>query len=176
MALDEASLDAVLAHRVADPLAQATVWAALWAMVRAGDLPVRTFVAAVERLADTIAPVGVYTQVLSQAGSAVGLYAAAGERAALRGRLGDLLLRHVAGLEAGSDRQRAAARVLGLVARRDATLAARADISAARLGLPGFSQPQLSMKIWPPICSAMAAPLVAIEPDAGAAMPFRRLR
>ena len=127
VALDEASLDAVLAHRVADPLAQATVWAALWAMVRAGDLPVRTFVAAVERLADTIAPVGVYTQVLSQAGSAVGLYAAAGERAALRGRLGDLLLRHVAGLEAGSDRQRAAARVLGLVARRDATLAARAE-------------------------------------------------
>ena len=58
VALDEASLDAVLAHRVADPLAQATVWAALWAMVRAGDLPVRTFVAAVERLADTIAPVG----------------------------------------------------------------------------------------------------------------------
>ena len=46
-----------------------------------------------------------------------------------------------------------------------------ADISAARCGLPGFTQPQLSMKICPPICSATVVPFCAIEPDCGAGMP-----
>lgn len=57
-----------------------------------------------------------------------------------------------------------------------ATLAAIADISAARCGLPGFTQPQLSMKICPPICSATVVPFWAIEPDCGAGIPARRLR
>ena len=57
-----------------------------------------------------------------------------------------------------------------------ATLAAIADISAARFGLPGFTQPQLSIKICPPICSATVVPFWAIEPDRGAGTPARRFR
>jgi len=55
-----------------------------------------------------------------------------------------------------------------------ATLAAIADISAARFGLPGFTQPQLSMKICPPICSATVVPLVAMAPESGAGIPAFR--
>jgi len=55
------------------------------------------------------------------------------------------------------------------------TLAARAARSAARAGSPGHTQPQESTKIWPPICSAITAPLRAIEPDSGAGMPACRL-
>ncbi len=142
VSLDDVSLDAVLTHRIADPLAQASVWASLWAMVRGGELSVPAFVTAVEQLADTITPVAVYTQVLSQAASAVSLYAAAGQRAELRTRLGSLLLRHVAELEAGSDRQRAAARVLGLLARRDAELAGQVEqalLQEAESSAPGLA-------------------------------------
>ncbi|MCT2007253.1 aminopeptidase N [Micrococcus lylae] len=142
VSLDQISLDAVLTHRIADPLAQATVWASLWAMVRGGELSVAAFVDAVEALADTIAPVAVYTQVLTQAASAVSLYAAADERARLRTRLGSLLLRHVAGLEAGSDRQRAAARVLALLARKDAELAGQVEqalVQDAETAAPGLA-------------------------------------
>ncbi len=55
-------------------------------------------------------------------------------------------------------------------------LSAVTHISAARAGLPGFTQPQLSMKICPPICSATVVPLVAVDPERGAGMPARRLR
>ncbi|XNZ01137.1 aminopeptidase N [Micrococcus luteus] len=142
VSLDDVSLDAVLTHRIADPLAQASVWASLWAMVRGGELSAQAFVAAVEELADTIGPVAVYTQVLSQAAAAVSLYAGADERAGLRSRLGALLLHHVAELEAGSDRQRATARVLGLLARRDAELAGRTEqalLQDAETAAPGLA-------------------------------------
>ncbi|MDY6055382.1 aminopeptidase N [Micrococcus sp.] len=126
LTLDEASLEAVLAHPVADPLAQATVWAALWGMVRDGELPVVRFLGAVEELSGRIEPVAVHAQVLAQAAAAVGQFARAEDRPALRARLGGLLERQVRGLEAGSDRQRSAARTWALLARRDAEQAARA--------------------------------------------------
>jgi len=128
--LDDASLAAVLAHPVADPLAQATVWAALWAMTRAGELPAAVFVDAVVRQAGGIADAGVLSQVLMQAASAVGLYARAEDRAGLRRSLGDALEALLA--DPDRDRARAAARVLGVLARRDdaraASFAAREDV------------------------------------------------
>ncbi|GGK39364.1 aminopeptidase N [Micrococcus flavus] len=125
--LDAASVDAVLAHPIADPLAEATVWAALWSMVRDGRLPVIRFLEAVTGLSAGIETVGVHTQVLAQAGAAVGLYARAQDRAALRTRLGAALEEQVRTLPPGSDRQRTAARTWAVLARQDAAQALRVE-------------------------------------------------
>ena len=57
----------------------------------------------------------------------------------------------------------------------DMEAAARA-IRAARSGFPGLTRPQVSEKIWPPICSAMVEPFWAMLPLWGAGMPFRRFK
>lgn len=142
VALDEASLDAVLTRPVADPLAQATVWAALWSMVREGTLPAARFVGAVQELSASVAGVAVYTQVVSQAAAAVELYATAAQRGALRAGLGEHLLSALRSLEAGGDRQRAAVRTLGVLARGDADLARRLEtaiLKDAETGAPGLA-------------------------------------
>ena len=125
--LDAASVDAVLTHPIADPLAEATVWAALWSMVRDGRLPVTRFLDAVTALSAGIETVSVHTQVLAQAGSAVELYARAEDRDAMRTRLGAALEEQVSTLPAGSDRQRTAARTWAVLARHDDAQAARVE-------------------------------------------------
>lgn len=115
--LDERSLEAVLQHPVRDALARATVWAALWSMTRDGLMPARQFVNAVARLSAQIPDVGVYAQVLGQAVTAVDRYTPAEEREKVREVLGAALIEAVRGTGAGSDRQRAALRALGQVAR-----------------------------------------------------------
>ena len=135
LALDEASLQAALTHPIADPLAEAAVWAALWSMTRDGELPAARFLEAVERLSAGIETVGVHTQVLAQAAAAVSQFAAASDRPGLRARLAETLAEQVRALEAGSDRQRTAARTWALVARADADLAR--PLAAALLGGTG---------------------------------------
>ena len=56
------------------------------------------------------------------------------------------------------------------------TLAAVWPSSAARWGRQGLTSPQVSMKIWPPICSARIRPFCSMEPDWGAGMPLFRFR
>ncbi|MCY1160054.1 MAG: pepN [Citricoccus sp.] len=118
--LDRDSVRAVLEHPVADSLAGATVWAALWNMTRDGLLPAADFVGACCRLSGAIEDVGLYAQVLAQAETAIRCYAPAGVRAGLRAQFGASLrraLRGTDGVGAGSDRQRAAMRVFALLAR-----------------------------------------------------------
>ena len=139
LTLDDASLDAVLTHPVADPLAQATVWAALWSMVRDGDLSVRAFIQAVGRLGASLREPGVYQMVMTQAASAIGLYARVEDRAQLRTELAAVLAGHLEQLEPGGDRQRAAARVLAQLGRDDADvarLAARTLVTDAESRAP----------------------------------------
>ena len=132
VALDAGSLRAALTHPIADPLAEATVWAALWSMTRDGELPVARFLDAVATLSARIATVGVHAQVLAQAAAAVGQYARAEDRDALRARLGEVLAEQTRTLEAGSDRQRTAARTWATLARADVGMAAA--LEAALLG------------------------------------------
>lgn len=118
--LDGPSVRAVLEHPVADSLAAATVWAALWTMTRDGALPAAEFVGAACRLSGHLEDVGLYTQVLTQAETAIRRYAPAPARDGLRAQLGASLLgalRGDDGVGAGSDRQRAAMRVFALLAR-----------------------------------------------------------
>ena len=56
------------------------------------------------------------------------------------------------------------------------TDAAALAILAARSGFPGFTSPQVSEKIWPPICSAMVEPFWRMLPLSGAGIPQRRFR
>jgi len=132
VALDADSLRAALTHPIADPLAEATVWAALWSMTRDGELPVARFLDAVATLSARIATAGVHAQVLAQAAAAVGQYARAEDRDALRSRLGEVLAEQTRTLEAGSDRQRTAARTWATLARADVGMAAA--LEAALLG------------------------------------------
>lgn len=139
--LDAESTAAVLTHPVADPLARATVWAALWSMVRDGELPARRFVEAVMELGLQITEVSVVQSLLRQADRALQAYVPAEEREALQARFADRLAGHLAE-EAGGDRQRAAARTLAAVSRRtDAQLdllAALLDGDAVGRGIEGL--------------------------------------
>ena len=55
-------------------------------------------------------------------------------------------------------------------------VAAARAILAARSGFPGFTRPQVSEKICPPICSAMVEPFWRMLPLSGAGIPFRRFK
>ena len=115
--LDESSLQAVLRYPVADALASATVWAALWNMTRDGLLPAGQFVEAACHLSGGLSDAGLYGSVLEQSRTAVDRYAPASERDALRKRLGEVLVEALHTCGPGSDRQRAAARTLTRLAR-----------------------------------------------------------
>ena len=108
------------------------MWAALWSMTRDGELPVARFLDAVATLSARIATVGVHAQVLAQAAAAVGQYARAEDRDALRALVGEVLAEQTRTLEAGSDRQRTAARTWATLARADVGMAAA--LEAALLG------------------------------------------
>ena len=114
--LDDHSLQAVTEHfgLVADPLARALLWGAIWDMTRDGEMSTGAFL---DSLASGIADeteVGMVQQVLRQAESAVAIYAAPEKRAPYAARMAGLLdgLTHEAA--PGSDHQLAYAR--GLVA------------------------------------------------------------
>ncbi|MDO5634816.1 MAG: ERAP1-like C-terminal domain-containing protein, partial [Micrococcus sp.] len=97
--------------------------AALWSMVRDGELAVRAFIEALERLGESFREVGTYQMVMTQSSHAIARYAAPADRLPLRLLLASVLRRHVRDLEPGGDRQRIAARLVGLVARDDADVA-----------------------------------------------------
>ena len=115
--LDEKSLRAVLEHPVQDSLARATVWAALWSMTRDGLMPARVFVDAVARLSASIPDVGVYSQVVEQAVTAVERFTPADEREQVRGVLAEALISALREIGPGSDRQRSALRAYARLAR-----------------------------------------------------------
>ncbi|WP_150462569.1 aminopeptidase N [Nesterenkonia ebinurensis] len=117
LVLDPESVEAALTYPVGDPLARATVWAALWSMVRDAQLPAARFVEAVLRLGLQIPEVAVVQSLLRQANQACELYTPAGRREELEAQL-------AAGLAAfidsapKADASLAATRVLALLSRR----------------------------------------------------------
>ena len=111
LSLDAESVAAVLTYPVADPLARATVWAALWSMVRDGELPARRFIAAVAQLGLGIDEIVVVQGLLRQSLTALERYTPAKERPALQRELAATLAGQLTTL-AGGDHQRAMARTL----------------------------------------------------------------
>ncbi|MFL4474797.1 aminopeptidase N [Paeniglutamicibacter sp. MACA_103] len=116
---DDVSLATLLGHlgTLADPLARATCWAALWNMVRDAKLPAPEFLAAVRKHAESVTEVGVFAQLLGQATTAVNRYLPPALRDAERAALATALAAWLERAEAGSDKQVAAARALAVLAR-----------------------------------------------------------
>ncbi|KAA0976521.1 aminopeptidase N [Paeniglutamicibacter gangotriensis] len=116
---DTVSLATLLGHlgTLADPLARATCWAALWNSVRDAKLPATEFLAAVRAHAGAVTEVGVFTQLLAQATTAITHYLPADQRAAERQALADAVTGWLETAAPGSDAQIAAARALAVLAR-----------------------------------------------------------
>ncbi|MDZ5077972.1 aminopeptidase N [Nesterenkonia sp. HG001] len=141
LSLDAESVAAVLVHPVQDPLARATVWAALWSMVRDGELSASRFLEAVMTLGLQIEEVVVVQALLRQSVRALELYTPVEQRETLEERFAGRLAEFISE-EAGGDRQRAAARTLATLSRRTSAqlelLAALLDGEAASLGISGL--------------------------------------
>ncbi|MDS2171707.1 aminopeptidase N [Nesterenkonia sp. CL21] len=142
LSLDPESVAAVLTHPVEDPLARATVWAALWSMVRDGELPAARFLEAVMTLGLQIEEVVVVQALLRQSDRALEAFTPAGERERLQEQFAARLAEFIAECH-GGDRQRAAARTLATISRRTPAqldlLAALLDGEAASLGITGLA-------------------------------------
>ncbi|MBB3667006.1 aminopeptidase N [Garicola koreensis] len=141
LSLDPASVAAALSCPVGDPLARATVWAALWSMVRDAELTAARFVNAVTTLGLQIPEVSVASTLLRQADAATDRFAPASQRAELEAQLTSRLAEFIAAAE-GSDVQRAAARTLASVSRRSPEqldlIADLLDGNAADNGISGL--------------------------------------
>src|SRR5699024_4094653 len=89
------------------------------------------FVRAVAKLGDSLVNVSMHARVLEQAVMALKAYAPASQRKRLTKELGTALMDALVVLEAGSDRQRSAARALAQLAEGTDSLAAEATFLLA---------------------------------------------
>ncbi len=140
ISLDAESLAAVLSYPVADPLARATVWAALWSMVRDGELSSRRFLQAVQTMGLGIDEIVVVQGLLRQSLTALERFTPPAQRPALQQDLaarlaGELTRRR-------GDHQRAIARSLAVLSRREGSqldlLEALLDGSGEDYGISGL--------------------------------------
>ncbi|MFJ3302376.1 aminopeptidase N [Streptomyces sp. NPDC086549] len=116
--LDEISLATLRDHlgAVADPLARALCWSALWNMTRDALLPARDFVDLVLRHSGPESDIGVLQMLHAWAGSALVHYVAPEWRATGERLLADGVLAELRQAEPGSERQLAWARFFARVA------------------------------------------------------------
>ncbi len=105
--LDARSLETVTAHfgGVADPLARALLWGAMWDMTRDGEISTSAFTDTVISGLGDEREVGMVQQVLRQADSALAFYAAPERREEYNQRLADFLEDLLRKAEPGSDHQ-----------------------------------------------------------------------
>ncbi|RKN64116.1 aminopeptidase N [Streptomyces klenkii] len=115
---DEGSLDTLRAHLgdIADPLARALCWSALWNLTRDGLMPARDFVGLVERFAGAESEVGVLQMLQAWARSALVHYAAPAWRERGGRELAEGALRELRRAEPGSGHQLAWARFFAQLA------------------------------------------------------------
>ncbi|MEN2745151.1 aminopeptidase N [Sinomonas halotolerans] len=97
---------------IADPLARALCWTALWHAARDGETPAERYVDAVERFATAETTVGVQLAVLDNARTAIERYTHGEARASLRSRYLAAVVRELRAAAPGSDQQLAWARAL----------------------------------------------------------------
>ncbi|WP_120005219.1 aminopeptidase N [Nesterenkonia muleiensis] len=118
LVLDAGSVEAVLSHPVGDPLARATVWAAVWSMVRDGELSAARFVHAVLQLGLSIPESAVVQSLLRQANQACELYTPAAQREQLETVFAAGLAEFVSDDDKSDDAVLAATRTLATLSRR----------------------------------------------------------
>ncbi|MET0872842.1 MAG: aminopeptidase N [Paeniglutamicibacter terrestris] len=137
---DPRSLATLLTHlgSLDDPLARATVWAALWNMVRDATLPATAFLAAVRAHAESITEVAVLAQLLTQCVTAITHYLPAEHRAAERLALSDAVTTWLTRAAPGSDAQVATARALATLARGSVANDIVDGLLSGELNYPGL--------------------------------------
>ncbi|KOV65013.1 aminopeptidase N [Streptomyces sp. MMG1121] len=115
---DAASLATLRGHlgALADPLARALCWSALWNMTRDALLPARDFIALVLRFAGRESDIGVLQMLHAWANSALVHYVAPAWRATGGRLLAEGALRELRAAEPGSEQQLAWARFFAVVA------------------------------------------------------------
>ncbi|MET7761628.1 aminopeptidase N [Streptomyces sp. NPDC005393] len=121
---DEDSLDTLREHlgELADPLARALCWSALWNMTRDALMPARDYLGLVERFAGAETDIGVLQMIQTWALSALHHYTAPGSREEAGGRIAEAALRELRLAAPGSGHQLAWARFFAQVADADAEL------------------------------------------------------
>ncbi|WP_138442797.1 aminopeptidase N [Sinomonas susongensis] len=97
---------------IADPLARALCWTALWHEVRDGESPVRDYVRAVAGFGPSETTIGVLLTVLDNARLGIERYASTEERDSLRAEYLAAVAQHLKEADPGSDQQLAWARAL----------------------------------------------------------------
>ncbi|WP_022872454.1 aminopeptidase N [Nesterenkonia alba] len=141
LSLDADSVAAALSYPLADPLGRATVWAALWSMVRDGELSARRFVDAVMHLGLQVPEASVVTTLLRQADLAAERYTPAEHRREIQTRFAARLAEFLTEAD-GGDTQRAVARTLASLSVRHGSqldlLADLLDGRAEELGIAGL--------------------------------------
>ncbi|MGK3648656.1 aminopeptidase N [Pseudarthrobacter enclensis] len=139
--LDPASEATVLASldRIADPMARALCWTALWNSARDGDAPAGRYVSAVAAFGPSETGIGVLLNILENACTAVERYTHAAQRPEVRASFLAAVSAELKRAAPGSDQQLAWARTLGTLSRHDRSalplLKGLLDGSAAVAGL-----------------------------------------
>ena len=125
--LDPASEATVLSSldRLADPMARALCWTALWNSARDGESPASRYVEAVAAFAPAETGIGVLLNVLENAGTAVERYTPASLRGAVRSSFLAAAAGELDAARPGSDQQLAWARTLATLSRHDDAMVPR---------------------------------------------------
>ena len=143
---DEASLDTLRdgLGDVADPLARALCWSALWNLTRDGLMPARDYLDTVLRFAGRESDIGVLQSLHQQAKSALDTYVVAGTgaREEWAARLAEGALRELRASEPAGDHQLAWARFLAQTATSAADLQLLRGLLAGTARIDGLSVDQ----------------------------------
>ncbi|MDI2127350.1 aminopeptidase N [Yinghuangia seranimata] len=123
---------------VADPLARALCWSAMWNLARDAELPAREFVDLVLRHAAREPRIAVVQMVLEQAESALELYADPAWRETGTTALAEHALAELRAAAPGGDHQLAWARCFGHTAASDAHLALLRGLVDGTEAVPGL--------------------------------------
>ncbi|MFF1254213.1 aminopeptidase N [Pseudarthrobacter sp. NPDC058329] len=116
--LSEATVLAAL-DRIADPMARALCWTALWNSARDGESPAARYVAAVAAFAPAETGIGVLLNILDNASTAVERYTPASAREDVRASFLATAAAELDQAKPGSDQQLAWARTLATLSRHD---------------------------------------------------------
>lgn len=103
--------------KIADPMARALCWTALWDSARDGVSPADRYVSAVERFGPLETGIGVLLNILGNAASAIERYVPAATREGVRKDFLATVAKELTTAEPGSDQQLAWARTLADVSR-----------------------------------------------------------
>jgi aminopeptidase N len=165
---DAASLDTLRERlgAVADPLARALCWSALWNLTRDALLPSGDFLALVRRFGGAETEIGVLQMVHAWAGIALDHFTPHGRREAARAALAEAARAELRQAPPGGDHQLAWARFLATLAASESELALLEGLLAGRERIEGLEVDQeLRWAFLLPLAASGRADRAAIDAE-----------